>query len=245
MLRRRRIQQYGQCHRCEWQATSRVELHKVLEPMHKKLLVRSEAPSLLNLRHLDWTTIFTTAACNLRFERFGPPLLCQLRHGGASHEVFTASRDVTGKGTSGDHVVATRLPASNNSSQRLLLWNFGAKRLVAKSWLSCCRLAAKWCLQRDRRNKTPPGQRSRADGSAMDTHSLLEYPHVSCVRAPAAGVSSFGADGLQCHVKAFYGLAELVASCSPSTDRISPTNKHGWLPLLVLFWQRPSGPAVP
>ena len=35
-------------------------------------MVGSEALPLLFLRYLDWTTVFTTAACNLRFERFGP-----------------------------------------------------------------------------------------------------------------------------------------------------------------------------
>ena len=38
-------------------------------------------------------------------------------------------------------------------------------------------------------------------------------------------------------------LAELVASYSPSMDRISPTCKHGWLPLLAPCWQRLCGPA--
>ena len=37
--------------------------------------------------------------------------------------------------------------------------------------------------------------RVRIDGPTMETHSLLEYPHVSCVRAPVSGISSFGADG--------------------------------------------------
>ena len=34
--------------------------------------VRGEALRLLNLLYFNWTTVFTTAACDLRFERFGP-----------------------------------------------------------------------------------------------------------------------------------------------------------------------------
>ena len=63
-------------------------------------------------------------------------------------------------------------------------------------------------------NNTPLGQRSRVEGSTMETHSLLECPHVSGVRTPVAGV--FGADSL-----AAPRLAELVASYSPSMDEIS------------------------
>ena len=40
--------------------------------------------------------------------------------------------------------------------------------------------------QRDRRKNTPLGQRSRVGGSTIQTHSLLEYPRVSCVREPVA-----------------------------------------------------------
>ena len=70
--------------------------YKFLEPMLKEIQGQGEALPLLNLRDLCWTTVCTTAACNLRFERFGPPVLYQSRHGGASHEVFTAFRNVTG-----------------------------------------------------------------------------------------------------------------------------------------------------
>ena len=41
-----------------------------------------------SLRCVDWTTMATTAACDIRFERFGLPMLCRLRHDAASHEVF-------------------------------------------------------------------------------------------------------------------------------------------------------------
>ena len=124
MLRRRRIQQFGHLDRgsvlqCDWLATpgfgpslctskSRMNTevnayddsllwdkpeYTFLEPVLKRLRARGETLPLLNF---DWTTVFTTAACTLLFERFGPPGLHQLLHGGASHEVFTAFRDVTG-----------------------------------------------------------------------------------------------------------------------------------------------------
>ena len=69
--------------------------YKFLEPVLKKLEIRCEALPLLNLRYLDWTTVFATAACNLRFDRFGSLVLCQLRYASASHKVFTSFRDVT------------------------------------------------------------------------------------------------------------------------------------------------------
>ena len=62
--------------------------HKFLKPTFKKLRGQGEALPLLNLHHLDWATVFISATCNQQFERFGPPVLYQLRHGGASHEVF-------------------------------------------------------------------------------------------------------------------------------------------------------------
>ena len=82
------------------------------------------------------------------------------------------------------HVGTSRLPASHNSSKRFLFQSFGNQRLIAKSWLSSFRLVAELCPQRDIRNKTRLGQRSRVDGWATETHSLLEDTHVSCVRAP-------------------------------------------------------------
>ena len=69
---------------------------QLLEPVPKQLQDWSKTLLLLNLRCLNWTTLFTTAACNPRFEKFGPPVLFQLRYGGASHEAFTAFLDVAG-----------------------------------------------------------------------------------------------------------------------------------------------------
>ena len=72
----------------------------------------------------------------------------------------------------------------------------------------------------------------------METHSLLESTR-TCL--------AFGRQSLVYQAVAHtarYGLAELVASYSPSTDRIPPAHKHGWLPLLVLFWQRPCVPVI-
>ena len=68
--------------------------------------------------------------------------------------------------------------ASPTIAPDALLKNFDGRTLVANSWLSCCRLFAERCPNRDRRHGTPLGQRSRCDGSAMETQSLLECPHV-------------------------------------------------------------------
>ena len=114
-----------------------------------------------------------------------------------------------------DHVVTRRLPACHNCSQRSLLQNFGGKRLVAKSWLSCCSVC---CKTVSATQNTPLGQRSPGDWSRF--FKLWR-------RRPCSAMS-----------EACYRLAELVASYSPSTDIISSTFEHGWLPLLVLFWQR-------
>ena len=142
-----------------------------LKPILKKLRSGGDALPLLNLRFLDWTTVFTTAAWNLRFERFGPPARYQLRHGGASREdspPFATRRAERG-----------RLGAASPTiAPDALLKNFDGQTLVANSWLSCCRLFAERCPNRDRRHGTPLGQRSRCDGSAMETQSLLECPHV-------------------------------------------------------------------
>ena len=51
--------------------------YKFLEPMLKQLWSRGEAVPLLNLCYLDWTTVFTTAACNSWFGRFGLSVLFQ------------------------------------------------------------------------------------------------------------------------------------------------------------------------
>ena len=96
--------------------------YNFLKPMRKKLRNYGEALPLLNVRYVDWTTVFTTAACSLRFDWLGPPVLYQLRHGGAAHEVFTAIRDVTvcRKSATGaasvGHVGTRTLLASHKSS---------------------------------------------------------------------------------------------------------------------------------
>ena len=116
--------------------------------------------------------MFVTATSNLRFERIGPPGLHRLRYGGASHEVFTAFRDLTGV-------------------QKRSRWsNFN-------------------------------GPRRYVNASRIPQVLYSATPEACCC------------------------LAELVASYPPSRDRISPTYKFGWLPLLVLFWQRSLRPSVP
>ena len=81
-------------------------------------------------------------------------------------------------------------PASHNCSQRFLLQNFGGKRPVAKSWLSLCRLAAKRCPQRDRRNNTSLGQRSHAFAPGVPSRVLHSGSTRRCIklwrRLPAA-----------------------------------------------------------
>ena len=106
--------------------------NKFFEPVLKKFRVRREA---LPLQPPG-------------FQRFGPPVFYQLRHGGSSHEVFIAFRDVTGcrkaaaKAVSVEHNVASWQPASDNSSKRSLFKNCGSQRPVDRSWRSCCRLTA-------------------------------------------------------------------------------------------------------
>ena len=98
------------------------------------------------------------------------------------------------------HAFTRRLPASHNCSKRFLLKNFGGQGPVAKSWLGCCRLAAERCPQRGRRNRTPLGQRSRVDGSFMETHFW------STLACPVLGRQSqvhqaLGQTALQRHVR--------------------------------------------
>ena len=198
--------------------------------MFKKLRGRGEAVPLLDLRYLDWTTVFTTAARNLRLERFGPPVVYQLRHGCALHEVSTAFRDVTGvqkKGLLEQLQWATTVqegcPRPTMAPGRSLFKNFDGRRPVAQNWLRCCGLIAERWPHRDRRNL---GQRVRIDGPTRETHSLLECPHVSCVRAPVAGKSSSCAD-------------------SPAAPRQRPgTVSQNWWPRSLHRWtdflQRPS-----
>ena len=165
------------------------------------------------------------AACNLRLEMFGPPVLYQLRHGDASQEVFIFTACLATRWSSFKRTTSLRegclhaTIAPNAFSSRTSV----VRGLSPKVGSSAVRLAAKRCPQRDRRNNTPLGQRSPGDWTRC--FKLWR-------RRPCSAMS-----------EACYRLAELVASYSPSTDRISSTFEHGWLPLLVLFWQRPSGPA--
>ena len=173
--------------------------NKFLEPMLKKLRNQGEALLLLDLRCLVWTI----AACSLRFERFGPPVLHQLgtrrRVARSFHRLSRrdggAEKGAVGAASVG-HVGTKRLLAFHNCSRCFLLENFDGQRRVAPNWLSCCRLVAERCPHHDRRNNTPLGLWRRIDGSAMESHSLMEYAHVSCVRAPVAGVSGCGPNSL-------------------------------------------------
>ena len=121
-----------------------------LKPILKKLRSGGDALPLLNLRYLGWTTVFTTAASR----EDSPP--------------FATRRAERGRWGA----------ASPTIAPDALLKNFDGQTLVANSWLSCCRLFAERCPNRDRRHGTPLGQRSHCDGSAMETQSLLECPHV-------------------------------------------------------------------
>ena len=94
-----------------------------------------------------------------------------------------------------DHVVTRRLPRIPQLLPTLLSSRTSVVRgLSSKSWLSLCRLAAKRCPQRDRRNNTSLGQRSHAFAPGVLSRVLRSGP-------TRAGVSSFGADGLQRHVR--------------------------------------------
>ena len=133
-------------------------------------------------------------------EKFGSPALHQLQHGGALHEAFISFRDVTGmqkknrwSSFSGPsrYEKAARIP-------QLLQGGFISRTQRAISLSPQAGSAAVSslrgrCPRRDRRNDTPLGQCCR--NAAMETSSLLEYYHVSCLRTSVAYASSFGADG--------------------------------------------------
>ena len=112
-------------------------------------------------------------------------------------------------------------------SRRLLVKNFDAPRLVAKSWFTYCRRAAERCPLRDRKITL-----LLCSGAALVARQW-KCTHVSCVGEPVAGVSSFGADG---PAATRHRPVMLSQNWSPSTDRISRTCKHGWLPWLTPCW---------
>ena len=59
--------------------------NEFLQPMLKTSRGQGEVLHLVNVRCINLMTVVTTAACDLRFERFGLPVLCWLRHDAASH----------------------------------------------------------------------------------------------------------------------------------------------------------------
>ena len=181
-------------------------------------------------------TVFTTAARNLRFERFAR--ICQPRRRVARsfHRLSRRDRSAEKRGRwswfSGPQRFekAARIPqfAPNAVSSRTSM----VRGLSPKSGS-----AAVGSLRDGVRTATEEvvlflRQRSRLDGSRMDVHSFLEHPHVSCFRVSVAGVSNFGTD-------------------SSTMPRQRPvTRRSGGLVVSIegqklLFWQRPSGPASP
>ena len=51
---------------------------------------------LVPLSHRAWAAAFERSGWRLKLEKLGPPVLYQLRHGGASHEALTGFRPISG-----------------------------------------------------------------------------------------------------------------------------------------------------
>ena len=161
--------------------------------------VRGEALYLLNLHNLDGPTVLTTA-CDLRFEKFGPLVLHQLRHGGASHEAFTdgsAKKGAAGAASLG-HVGSRRLSASHKIAPDAVSSKLGwpeafrpklAQLLSARCGTVSALMAQQW-------------KRSRP-WSPLTCLAFGRQPQASRTLAQTA---------LQCHVRGSVGLAEAVAS---------------------------------
>ena len=155
--------------------------------MLKKSRGQDEVLPLLNLRCINWTTVVFFAACDLRFERFGLPMLYMSRHGDASH------RDTWLRKGRSYSAITTDDFISRTSMTRDLSSKIGS-------------VATERCPQRDGRLNILLGQRSRVDVSVLETHS---YPHVSCFRSQMYQALAWTSCSVTPEV--WYGLAELAA----------------------------------
>ena len=66
---------------------------EVLRFLH---LRKSGTGLLFRLTYAQWRTAFVASFLPLALEELGSPVLHQLRHGGASHEMMTGARDIVG-----------------------------------------------------------------------------------------------------------------------------------------------------
>ena len=191
--------------------------YRFFEPMLKKRRVRGKSLPLLNLRYLDWTTVFTPTTCILWFERFGCSVLDQF-DGSAEKGPLEQLQWATSIREGCPHpTVASNALFSRTSMIRGLPPQVGS--------------AAVGSLRDGVRTATEEGILLSGSGVASMARQWKRTRSwstlVSCVRTPVAGVSSVGDDSSATPRQACYRLAESAASYSPSRDRTSSARKHG------------------
>ena len=165
--------------------------NEFLKPMLEKFRGQGDLEPLPSPHRVNWAMVVTIAACRLRFERFGLPMLYRPRHGAVSHGVFQplSRRDGgTTRTFSARHSASKRVA---RLPQLLHVTSFQELPWPEVCWFTRCRDGVRIATEETILLLDSGGH---VGVSTVEAHLRTECLHVSCVRVPVAGVSDAGSN---------------------------------------------------